>query len=136
MPRRLVKPALFKCGEQGILNYVLNQKAALHNLRVERRKVLHWPGHGMQAIDADAVRSRSGPPLVVHWAGMKKARQRDMAGADLLAFFENEYYKRLPGGGARKLFARSQHVVSAWSQGIQLTAKQASRRLAGSQADA
>jgi hypothetical protein len=129
MPRRLRYPQHFMPGDQGVLNYVLNQKVALDGLRVERRKILRWPGHGMQGVDVGAVSGKTGPSLVVHWAGMKRARQRDMVGGDLLAFFESAYYKRLPAGAARRIVAGGQHAISGWINGIQLKARQASRRL-------
>ena len=129
MPRRLAYPQYFMPGDQGILNYALNQKVALDGLRVARRKILRWPGHGMGGLDADAISSVSCPPLVVHWAGMKKARQRDMVGADVLAYFENAYYKRLPAGYARKIFAASQDFLSQSVHDIQLRIRLASRKM-------
>ena len=113
MPRRLRPPEYFMPGEQGILNYVLNQKAAIDGLRVERRQIMRWPGHSMDGLDAETVSKRAAPPLVVHWAGVKRARQRDMIGADLLAYFEKVYYQRLPAGEARRLFAGYRDVVVA-----------------------
>ena len=129
MPRRLRYPQHFMPGDQGILNYVINQKAAVTGLRVERRKILHWPGHGMHGIDVAAVRSGLSVPLVVHWAGMKKARQRDMVGADLLAFFENEYYKKLSAGAVRKVLAIGSDSLSRALNRVTVNAKLAARRL-------
>jgi hypothetical protein len=118
-PRRLRHPTLFMPGDQGILNYVLNQKAALNGLRIERQKIMRWPGHGMQMLDAGAVSRGSAPALVVHWAGLKKIRHRDMVGTDLLAFFEKEYYRRLPAGVARKLFRGCEDTLSKWIRPLQ-----------------
>ena len=103
MPRRLRYPEHFMPGDQGIVNYVLNQKAAIDGLRVERRQIMRWPGHSMEGLDAETVSKRAATPRVVHWAGVKKARQRAMIGADLLAYFEKAYYQRLPVGEARRL---------------------------------
>jgi hypothetical protein len=105
MPRRLRYPDRFMPGDQGVLNYVLNQKAALEGLAVERRPLMRWPGHGMQGLVADSVARKAGPSLVVHWAGMKKARLGSMAGADLLTFFERQYYLRLPSGNTKRILA-------------------------------
>lgn len=102
MPPRLRHPQYFMPGEQGILNYVLNQKAILAGLRVERRTIMRWPVYGMQGLEAEGVARRVAAPLVVHWAGIKKARQRDMVGSDLLAYFENEYYAKIRFGRLRK----------------------------------
>lgn len=121
MPRRLRHPDSFMPGDQGVLNYVLNQTSSHDGLTVDRRKIMVWPGHGMNGIDAASV-SRSGcPALVIHWAGLKRARHRDMAGADLLGLFERTYYGRLPGGGPRRMlavwqdaFSQSAHAVRVW----------------------
>jgi len=46
----------------------------------------------MEGLDAETVSKRAAAPRVVHWAGVnKKACQRDMIGADLLAYFEEVY---------------------------------------------
>lgn len=130
MPRRLCPPEHFMNGEQGILNYVLNQKAARGILRVERRQIMRWPGHSMHGLDAESVSKRAAAPLVVHWAGVKRARQRSIIGADLLAYFEKVYYQRLPAGEARRLFKGYQDVWSQWMLGAQVRVNLASRKFA------
>jgi hypothetical protein len=110
---------------------MLNQKAAIDGLRVERRQIMRWSGHSMEGLDAETVSKRAAAPRVVHWAGVnKKARQRDMIGADLLAYFEEVYYQRLPVGEARRLFAGYRDALSHWLRGAQLRVKLASRKLA------
>jgi len=90
MPRRTRPSGCFKNGEQGVLNYVINQKVMLGELVVDRRKILRYPPFGMNGLDAETVSQRAAAPLVVHWAGIKKrARQRHMPAADLLEFFES-----------------------------------------------
>ncbi len=102
MPRRLRHPEMFMPGDQGVLNYVINQKAAQNAVSVERRQLMRWPGNGMAGLEAEAVAAGSAPALVVHWAGMKDAVLGRMAGADLLVYFEKEYFSRLPGGETRR----------------------------------
>jgi hypothetical protein len=133
MPRTLRHPEHFMPGDQGILNYVLNQKAAADGLCVERRQIMCWPGHSMRGLDAETVWKRAAAPRVVHWAGVKKARQRDMIGADLLARFEKVYYKRLPVGEARRLFAGYRDALSHWLHGARVRLTLASRNLAAVQ---
>jgi hypothetical protein len=130
MPRTLSHPEHFMPGDQGILNYVLNQKAATGGLRVERRQIMRWPGHSMEGLDAETVSKRAAAPRVVHWAGVKKARQQDMVGADLLTHFEKLYYKRLPAGEAQRLFAGYRDAWLHWLLGAQVRVKLASRKLA------
>jgi hypothetical protein len=119
-PPRLTNPRVFKNGDQGVLNFVVNEQAQLGKIRVARVPLMRWPGHGMQGLDADKVAKRTAAPLVVHWAGMKKARQRDMVGADLLAYFENNYYNRLPAGGARRILDISRDYLFQWLHSIQV----------------
>jgi hypothetical protein len=112
MPRQLRYPKMFMCGDQGVLNYVLNRKMAVQSLAVERRRIMHWPAHSMEGLEAETVSKKAALPRIVHWAGLKKARQRDMLGADLLAFFEKLYYSKLPGGHGQRLLAGCRHVLA------------------------
>jgi hypothetical protein len=119
-PRRLRHPKYFMPGDQGVLNYVLNQKAVLEGLRVERRSIMRWPGRELQGLDAGRLSRKAAEPVIVHWAGLKKARLGQMSGCDLLAFFEKLYYQRLPGGVARRILAAHIHAVSFWLHEIQV----------------
>lgn len=104
-------PKLFMPGDQGVLNYVLNQQAATGALHVARRKIMHWPGFGMPGLGAETIAGRQAPPVVIHWAGMKRARLDAMPGADVLHFFEASYYRRWPAGAARRHWAAVRHTV-------------------------
>jgi hypothetical protein len=115
MPRRLRHPDVFMVGDQGVLNYILLQKEAREGLRVDRRTIMRWPGHSLDGIDAAAIAAGTAPPVVVHWAGMKAMLLRDMAGSDVLHFFENYYFQHLPLGGARRRLALWRHVWVQWS---------------------
>lgn len=128
MPPRLRHPDLFMPGDQGVLNYVMNQKAQLEGLSVDRRKIMRWPGHGMDGFTRQSVAARTAPPQVIHWAGMKKPRLGAMGGADILRFFEDLYYARLPGGRARRAFAATRHLLEGWSHDLAVRARM---RLAG-----
>lgn len=130
MPRRLRHPGLFMPGDQGVLNYVFNQRAALAGLEVERRQIMCWPAHSMEGLDAERVSRKAAQARIVHWAGLKKARQQDMLGADLLGFFERIYYERLPGGGARRVFAGCHASLTHYAVDTRLKLTLASRRLA------
>jgi hypothetical protein len=110
LPRRLRYPDRFMIGDQGVQNYVMLQKEALDGLRIERRSIMRWPGHSMAGIDATTVASGIAPRVVVHWAGMKSTFLRNMAGSDLLRFFERYYYSKLPVGYLRRLFGLWRHV--------------------------
>ena len=110
LPRRLRHPDLFMGGDQGICNYVVLQKEALAGLRIERTTFMRWPGNGMADLSVERVASRSAPPLVVHWAGMKAIFLRNMVGGDLLQFFEHCYYAKVPAGRVRQISALWRHI--------------------------
>lgn len=129
LPRKLRHPKHFMPGEQGILNYVLNRKVALEGLRVQRRKIMRWPGHSMAPLDAETVSRRAAPPLIVHWAGVKKTCLRRMAGSDILLFFERFYYTRIPAGTLRRWFAICQHFLIYWLHWVRVRVKLTYRRI-------
>jgi len=115
LPRRLRYQEYFMGGDQGVMNYVILQKEAFEGLRIERRTIMRWPGNGMEGLAVGSVAKGSAPALVVHWAGMKCILLRSMVGGDLLQFFENFYYTRLPAGRLRRVLALWRHVWIHWS---------------------
>lgn len=115
LPRKLRYPDIFMGGDQGILNHVILKKEALEGLRIERTRIMRWPGNGMDGLDVESVASGTAPPRIIHWAGMKKTFLRQMVGGDLLRFFESYYYQRLPFGRARRMLALVRNVWIQWS---------------------
>ncbi len=100
MPRTLRHPEVFMPGDQGILNYVLNQKVRFDGLRVARKKIMRWPGHDVSDLDSIAIaRGQQSPHrTIMHWAGFKAPRLESLPRADLLLDFERLYYERHVGG--------------------------------------
>ena len=129
MPRSTTPPGYFMNGEQGILNYVLNRKVTLEGLKVERKQIMRWPGHSMGGVNAESIAKRTAPPLVIHWAGMKKPALGDMVGGDILLFFEKFYYTRLPAARARRQFAICQHFLIHWMHWVRVCVKLTYRRM-------
>jgi len=109
-PRKLRYPDRFQNGDQGMINYLINQKQATNALRTTTHPLMRWPGHGMEGFSAVAVADGTAPARVVHWAGLKRLRLSQMPGADLLAYFEGLYYQHLPGGNR----LRHLHAVLHW----------------------
>jgi hypothetical protein len=104
-PRRLKHTGCFFPGDQGVMNYVLNQKALLQNVRVDTRALMHWAGRSLVGFEPQSVASGTAAPRIIHWAGVKKFARHSMAGADLLSFFEDYYYKRIQYGYPRRAVA-------------------------------
>ena len=121
LPRRLRHPEYFMPGEQGILNYVLNQKVATDGLQIDRIRLMRWPAHSLDGLDAESVSKRHARPLVIHWAGMKRTRLRTVAGGDILLYFEKSFYSRLPAGGIRKYLANCRHFFARWQNWLKVT---------------
>jgi hypothetical protein len=118
LPRRLTHPDVFMGGDQGVLNYVLLKKEALEGLRIDRRTLMRWPGHAMDGLDVASVAGGTAPALVVHWAGLKADLLRDMPGGELLQFFEDWYWARMPMGRIRRRLALARHLWIQWSFAI------------------
>jgi hypothetical protein len=109
LPRRLYYQDMFMGGDQGVMNYVLLQKEAYEGLRIERHPIMRWPGypHALDGLGVASVAAKTAPPLVIHWAGVKHILLQKMVGYDLLQYFENLYFSRLP-------FGRIRRVLAAW----------------------
>jgi hypothetical protein len=120
MPPRHRNPGLFMPGDQGVLNYVLNQKAASGLLDVARRKIMLWPGHGLEGMTARAISDGTAPARIVHWAGIKANWLGAMVGGDILAHFERVYYDRLPGGVARRVWRQVSYPAAALRKATKL----------------
>lgn len=104
-PSRVKYPHIFKQGEQGVFNYVLNRCVTAGRLTLALDRILLWPGRGMEGINAAGIAARETPPLVVHWAGLKRLFMRKMIGYDVLAYYETLYFSRLPFGRVRRSVA-------------------------------
>jgi hypothetical protein len=129
LPRRLRYPELFMGGDQGVMNYVILQKEAFEGLHIERRTIMRWPGHSMEGLNAESVAKLTAPPLVIHWAGMKKPALRHMVGGDILLFFEKFYYTRVPAGQLRRWLAICQHFLIHWMHWVRVRVTLTYRRM-------
>ena len=114
LPRKLARPDVFMGGDQGVMNYVVLKKEAFAGLKIERTELMRWPGYGMDDLSPAAVQAGTAPARVIHWAGMKAMLLRNMVGGDLLQFYEELYFSRLPLPRLRRRLALWRHV---WIQG-------------------
>lgn len=118
LPRKLRRPDVFMGGDQGIMNYVVLKQEAFAGVKIERRTLMRWPGHGLDDLTPDRVTARTAPPLVIHWAGMKAFLLGNMVGTDLLQFYEDFYYTRLPLGRLRRRIDIWRHCAINWTHSI------------------
>ena len=83
----------------------------------------------MEGLNAESIAKRTAPPLIIHWAGMKKTSLRHMVGSDILLYFEKFYYTRLPAGTLRRWFAICQHFLIHWLHWVRVRVKLTYRRM-------
>lgn len=112
LPRRLTYQQYFMGGDQGVMNYVLLQKETYEGLRIERHPLMRWPGYpnALGDLGVRNVADRTAPPVVIHWAGMKCLFLKDMVGCELLQYFEDLYFSRLPFGRIRRILGAGRFV--------------------------
>ncbi len=99
----VVRPDVFKLGEQGLLNYVLMRAAAAGTVSLRRVRFMELPNTVVgRAVAVDAIARGDAAPLVLHWCGLRQARLGAMPRADVLAWFERRYYAGLRFGACRR----------------------------------
>lgn len=89
---------------QGLLNYLAMKKAAAGKLTVGYQDLALWGGlaEPMAKVSLEEIKQRKHPPLLIHWAGVKKPRVEELPRFDILDFFEKYYYSRIPSGAVKK----------------------------------
>lgn len=93
------RPDIFKHGDQGALNYIFAKAAQAGKIRVRYEDFWIWPGlPSANEISLDSIRRGDGIPYILHWAGIKPVDFRKFSRYDILKFFEDQYYSRLPNG--------------------------------------
>jgi len=111
--RQVRHPEVFKLGEQGLLNYVLQRKAHEGALTLRRMPFMLWPGEegDVAHIRVEELTPEGPHRQLLHWAGLRWGRTlRQMPRSDILLHFENMYYSRVPFGAWRRQSRR------AWSR--------------------
>lgn len=129
MPRVLRHPQCFMPGDQGVLNYVLNKKAKSGEIVVDRKPLMRWPAHGLGGLSPGELESRTAPPFIIHWAGLKKFRLSSMPGSELLKFFERKYFEDVPLGMVRMHLSAAAFTMSRIRDRLVLSTRLRARRL-------
>jgi hypothetical protein len=109
---RLMRPDIFRCGDQGALNYVVQKRSQEGRLKVGRLDYARWV-HDPTNADwrLERIRERVGYPILLHWAGVKPFTLSRMPRADILGFYEDFYYSRIP-------LARPKRLLRAWATNV------------------
>lgn len=107
-------PDIFFGLDQGVINYVLQSKAARGELTIEKQTFMIWGfGDPAKAIPFREVVDRSFRPTLVHWAGCKSPTFGGDPRSDLWDFFDRYYHSGIRYGSARRL-SRSAMRWSRW----------------------
>jgi len=116
-PRRSLEPEVFRCGEQGLLNFMLFSHQQRGRLSIGRTAFMQWAGR-LRPEDVEIARLEGGSPydFLVHWAGPKAAGLSSTPMKYLLTYFEDAYYRRISHGALLKHFHKLQPLAADLSK--------------------
>lgn len=97
-PPQLKYPKMFMPGDQGVLNYVLEKLANAGRFELARAPLMWWAPRDVDQLDLQAMSKNSTYNRIIHWAGCKLYSKSPMPRADVLDFFEQFYYSKIPNG--------------------------------------
>lgn len=91
-------PDTFFNGDQGLFNFIIQQKEQNQKIRVQRKEIMIWPSEGKaDFIDLEKIRNKtSEQPYIIHWAGMKARTLSGLPRTDILRFYRDYYYSKMP----------------------------------------
>ena len=90
--------------DQSILNVILPKKAQKKEISIATRNFMLWSdGEPLKAVKLDLIKSGTTYPYLIHYAGSFKSEDiRKMIRPDILTFFQNYYFSKVPGGTFKK----------------------------------
>ncbi len=92
-------PDIFKHGDQGALNYIFAKANQQGKIKTRYADFWIWPGlPAANEISLESIKQGKGIPYVLHWAGIKPTDFRKYPRYDVLRFYEDLYYKKVPLG--------------------------------------
>ena len=98
-------PELFKHADQGVLNYVLVKASQNGKAKIRYTDFWIWPETPEACkINLQNIQKKMGIPYILHWAGAKPIDFRKFARYDILKFYEDFYYSRVPMGKVKQLW--------------------------------
>lgn len=100
-PRQTLRQAsVFRCYDQGLLNVLLPQMEQRGQCTVRTCNFVLWSRHPekLEALEVGHLAERRGLPFLLHWAEAKSFHKTGFTRGDLMGFYEDCYYARIPGG--------------------------------------
>ncbi|MGE0449789.1 MAG: hypothetical protein AB7Q29_09425 [Vicinamibacterales bacterium] len=111
-PRTVRDPLLFRCGDQGVVNYVILRSAQQGRLSLRGAPMQEWAGYVKPStFRTSRLTGRSPYRTVLHYAGPKKTLFSANRNSHVLRHFEAAYYARLPGGPSRRRRDRVERLL-------------------------
>ncbi|HTN46475.1 MAG TPA: glycosyltransferase [Flavipsychrobacter sp.] len=100
-------PDVLRYTDQGTLNYILHKAQKEEKVTVRYDDFWIWPGLPKAAtIHIQNIRSRTenGYPFVLHWAGIKPVDFRKYLRYDIISFYDDFYYGKIPMGYLKRTY--------------------------------
>jgi len=103
---RLRHPEVIFRHEQGLLNVLLPQMQRQGRCSLAVCDFTRWSRHPekLEPFTVRDLEEKRGHPFLLHWAEWKPFFKTGMVRNDLLGFFEDLYYRRIPQGGGKRNF--------------------------------
>jgi hypothetical protein len=98
--------------DQSLLNYLLPLLEQQGKIKIQPEEIMLWSDEPRtKALDLEKVKKGTEYPYIIHWAGVLRVPYLDaMTRPDILHFFEDYYYSKVPFGGIIK---RARAVAAA-----------------------
>lgn len=117
-PPKLKYPKVFMPGDQGVLNYVLEKFANAGRIELARAPLMWWAPRDLSQLNLAEMAQHSPYSRIIHWAGCKLYGKAPMPRADVLEFFEQDYYSRVRHGNTVRRIRSWLHRAEHYQQRI------------------
>lgn len=100
---KCTQPEIFSCYDQGIYNYILPLLHESKSLKLGKLPFMIWgEKDNIQNIKLSDIINMNSKPFLIHWAGTVKPLLRKMDGGEILQFYRDYYYSKVPFGFWKK----------------------------------
>ena len=109
----LLRPDVFSHADQGVTNFVLHRKQNEGAITVGHEAFSIWSDSDeIEGIDLGGVRARSRSlPKLIHYAGAKPIDLGRMRRPDIVSYFEEQYYARIPNGRRLRILRNRRRIA-------------------------
>lgn len=108
--------SILACADQGILNYLLPKLEKNGRITMGRADYQVWSKHEItRSFKLEEIANGDGYPYLIHWAGDNSRCIRFLQRADLLFYFQKQYYSKLQLGELKRwIYNFNKLVVHYW----------------------